>query len=155
MGDGAMDEDVDLDALLTGSCSFLPVSRCQPLTMSFIGKYTPRTVSCEVVYNAPAPSFDYSAMPVETYTGPGSLALKFPVPLPGSPFMQLQIRHDVGSMPTGYRVLIIIDGVLRPAPADEEDWWMKLERGAEQVLQRGAGVKVVRWIWTQIQQRRP
>ena len=69
--------------------------------------------------------------------------------------MQLQIRHDVGSMPTGYRVLVIIDGVLRPAPADDEEWWVKLERGAEQVLQRGAGVKVVRWIWTQIQQRRP
>lgn len=71
----------------------------------------------------------------------GSLHVAFPVALPGSPLASVVISHDLQAK-VGISVLIDIEGL-----GDHQERVSALQRGAEEFLRRGGGLRVVRWIW--------
>jgi hypothetical protein len=80
-----------------------------------------------------------------------SVELSFPLPLTGLPFARVVVTHDVKAS-FGVTARISVDGLQHDSQVDQL-WWARLERGAEEVLSRGAGLRVVRWIWSQVQRR--
>ncbi|KAF8316417.1 hypothetical protein DL93DRAFT_2166254 [Clavulina sp. PMI_390] len=124
---GAGEEDVDLDSLLSGN-------------------YIPQSIPCTL-------NVFYATDPVQTPDGSshqpraashaqrGSVHLMFAAPLPGSPRTSLSIAHDLQA-PLGVRVTVVIDSV----PVDDKRI-TALQNGVEQFVRRGGGVRVVGWLW--------
>jgi len=76
-----------------------------------------------------------------TETSNKFLQLTFPLPRPGAPLATVVVSHDPMAS-VGMKVAINLTG----AGIDAE-LIAKLQRGAEEFIRRGGGLRVIRWIW--------